>query len=84
MMQSTGQTGRHSAQPSERSFHIESPRLDEVRVNLDPTRFDFRLLGARWVITPRYQAESLAGNRSLAPVTEVPASSDYALHHVLP
>ena len=72
------------AQPSERSFHIESPRLDEVRVNLDPTRFDFRLLGARWVITPRYQAESLAGNRSLAPVTEVPASSDYALHHVLP
>lgn len=70
------------AQPAERTFSIESPRLDEVRVNLDPSRFDFRLLGARWVVTPVVNVEALAANGSLEPLPGLSGSAGVALYRV--
>ena len=70
------------AQPGGRTFSIESPRLDEVRVELDPSRFDFRLLGARWVITPAANAEALVSNGSLEPVPALSGSAGVALYRV--
>ena len=69
-------------QPPERTRRIESPRLDEVRVHLDPARFDFRLLGARWVVMPVEQAQRLAANASLERVPEVGAAVGAALFRV--
>jgi len=63
---------------------IESPRLDEVRLTLDPARFDFRLLGARQVLLPATQAELLAPNPTLARVPIAEASAPYALFQVVP
>jgi hypothetical protein len=51
-----------------RPYRIESPRLDEVRLTLDPERFDFRLLGADYVLLPRAGSDGLQGNASLQPV----------------
>lgn len=63
---------------------IESPRLDEVRLTLDPARFDFGLLGARQVLLPATQAELLAPNPTLARVPIAEASAPYALFQVVP
>jgi hypothetical protein len=50
-----------------RSYRIDSPRLDEVRVTLDPARFDFRLTGGEAVLTGAKDALALAGNATLQP-----------------
>ena len=71
-------------QPAERTYRIESPRLDEVRVYLDPRRFDFSLLDARWVIIPAARAQGLAGNASIERVAGVGADIGAALYRVLP
>ena len=56
--------------------------IDEVRVNLDPSRFDFRLLGARWVVTPVVNVEALAANGSLEPLPGLSGSAGVALYRV--
>ena len=71
-------------QPGAATFAIESPRLDEVRLWLDPVRFDFRLLGARQVLLPAMQARQLADNPTLARVAMEDASAPYALFNVRP
>ncbi|MFD2378072.1 hypothetical protein ACFSTJ_12175 [Ottowia pentelensis] len=63
---------------------IESPRLDEVRVTLDPALFDFRLLGARWVIMPAADGTRVARNSTLARVATGDGSAPYALFLVQP
>jgi len=50
-----------------RSYRIDSPRLDEVRVTLDPARFDFRLTGGETVLAGARDARALAGNATLKP-----------------
>lgn len=50
------------------AHQIDSQRLDAVRVTLDPGRFDFRLLGAAWVLTAEATAAALASNTSLQKV----------------
>ena len=52
----------------EAAYRIESPRLDEVRVTFDPARFDFRLLGARFVLAPPRDRAALAANATLSRV----------------
>lgn len=47
------------------TYRIETPRLDEVRVVLDPVRFNFRLLGAQSVLASPQDLQHLAGNASL-------------------
>ena len=60
---------------------IESPRLDEVRVNLDPERFDFRLLGAKAVLLTPAEGKKLRGNRGL---TLQKATGQWELFRILP
>lgn len=48
-----------------RSYRIDSPRLDEVRVTLDPARFDFRLTGGEAVLAGSVDAQILAANAGL-------------------
>ncbi len=68
------------------SQQIQSPRLDEVRVTLEPTRFDFRALGARWVIMPAADGARVAGNPTLARIAtgDGAAATPYALFAVKP
>jgi hypothetical protein len=68
----------------EASYAIESPRFDAVRVRLDPARFDFRKLGARFVLLHGHEAQRLAGNASLARVTTIAVDAPYALFQVQP
>jgi hypothetical protein len=65
-------------------YVIESPRLDEVVVRFDPARFDFRRLGARFVLLPSSEAGRLSDNTSLARVAAIEASAPYALFRVQP
>ena len=65
-------------------YAIESPRLDEVLVKFDPTRFDFRRLGARFVLLPADRADRLTDNASLARVTSLATGAPYALFRVQP
>lgn len=64
-------------------FRIESPRLDEVRLWLDPARFDFARLGVRHVLLPASQAQALTTNPSLQQTT-LPSDTSYALFAVRP
>ena len=68
-------------QPPDTTHSIESPRLDEVRVNLDPERFDFRLLGANAVLLTPAEGSKLRGNRGL---TLQKATGQWELFRVLP
>jgi hypothetical protein len=65
-------------------YAIELQRLDEVRVRFDPARFDFRRLGARFVLLPAGEAERLTDNTSLARVTAIKPDAPYALFQVQP
>lgn len=47
------------------SYQLDSPRLDEVRISLDPDRFDFRLLHAGMVIASPADGAKLRNNPSL-------------------
>lgn len=69
---------------SGRPYRIESPRLDEVRVTMDPRRFDFRLLGARFVLAPRAGSDALRDNSTLQPVAEADGADGHVLLEVLP
>ena len=60
-------------------WRIESPRLDEVRVALDPVRFDFRLLDARFVLARPHGADGLLRNATLAPVAQTSGADGYLL-----
>ena len=72
-------------QPDGAGFALESPRLDEVRLTLDPVRFDFRLLGARHVLAPAGHTAELSANPSLTPVHGgADAARGYALFLVRP
>jgi hypothetical protein len=48
--------------PGEPAYRIQSPRLDEVLLTLDPARFDFRLLGTRMVLANPHDGAALTGN----------------------
>ena len=50
---------------AEATHRIETPRLDEVRVTLDPARFDFRQLGAQTVLAAPKDRAALDANPSL-------------------
>ena len=50
---------------AEATHRIETPRLDEVRVTLDPARFDFRRLGAQTVLAAPKDRAALDANTSL-------------------
>ncbi len=69
------------ANDMEEAYRIDSPRLDEVRVTLHPTRFDFRLLGAQAAWMPRLSAAAVAGNRGLRVAH---AEREWTLFEVLP
>lgn len=62
-------------------FRIDAPRLDEVRVTLDPARFDFRLLGGRWVLAGAKDGDALKDNASLK---ATPSAPDWTLFAVQP
>lgn len=53
------------ALPAGETFRIESPRLDEVVLGIDPQRFDFRLAGAAFVLANADDAKLLAGHPGL-------------------
>ncbi|MCB2071539.1 MAG: hypothetical protein KDF67_18915, partial [Ottowia sp.] len=63
----------------EDTFRIVSPRLDEVRVSFDPGRFDFRRLGARYLLVPTAQAAGLEANASVRRVPAVDGEGGYLL-----
>lgn len=48
-----------------KTFQIDAPNLDQVRVSLDPVRFDFNQLGASHVLTTPEYAHAMAPNPSL-------------------
>jgi hypothetical protein len=54
--------------PEDRTFQIDSPQLDRVRVTMDPRRFDFRKLGATHVLTSPETASRLISNPSVRSV----------------
>lgn len=47
------------------TYRIDSPRLDEVRVTLDPKRFNFDLLNAQAVLVNLQSGGALDGNPTL-------------------
>lgn len=63
------------------AFRIDSPRLDEVRVTIDPARFDFRLLGGASVLANARDSDALSGNSTLKTSRSTP---DWTLFAVLP
>ena len=62
------------------SYVLENPRLDEVRVSLDPNQFDFRLLGAKAVLLNPTDGQKLRNNAGLALVG---ATEQWELFRVL-
>ena len=63
------------------AHRIDSPRLDEVVVTLDPARFDFRLLDSAFVLAPPRDANALQANPSLERVGA--GEEGYALYRVV-
>jgi len=63
------------------SYQLDSPRLDEVRISIDPDRFDFRRLHAAMVIATPVDGLKLRGNPSL---TLTKATDQWELFRVLP
>ena len=66
--------------PHGTSYTLESPRLDEVRVNIDPDQFDFRLLGTTAVLLAPSDGMKLRSNAS---VTLVKMTDQWVLFKVL-
>ncbi len=66
--------------PPGMSYLLENPRLDEVRVSLDPNQFDFRLLGAKAVLLNPTDGRKIRNN---AGVALVGASEQWELFRVL-
>ena len=61
-------------------YLLENPRLDEVRVSLDPNQFDFKLLGARAVLLKPADGLRIRNNPSVALVV---ATEQWELFRVL-
>ena len=68
-------------QDAGQGFRIDSPRLDEVRVSLDPGHFDFRLTGGEAVLASTRDAQALDRNGTLKPVY---VAANWTLFSVLP
>ena len=66
--------------PPGTNYFLENPRLDEVRVSLDPDRFDFRLLGATAVLLSPAGGRSVRSNPAL---TLVKATGQWELFRVV-
>lgn len=66
--------------PPGTSYVLENPRLDEVRVSLDPDQFDFRLLGAKAVLLNPKDGRKIRNN---ARVALVGATEQWELFRVL-
>jgi hypothetical protein len=66
--------------PSGPGYVLESPRLDEVRVSVDPDRFDFRLLGAKAVLVSPADGKMIRSNSGLRLLKE---TDQWALFQVL-
>ena len=60
---------------------LESPRLDEVRVFVDPAQFDFRRLGAKAILVTPQDGKKI---RLSARVALVKATDQWALFKILP
>ncbi len=69
---------QYGAQP----YAIDSPRLDEVRLTMDPARFDFRLLDADFVLAPTHGSDALSSNSTLESVVPAQAAGGYVLLRV--
>lgn len=63
------------------AYQLSTPRLDEVRLTLDPARFDFQLLGADKVLAPAEQAAALDTNPTLRTLA---MDGAWALYQVWP
>lgn len=63
----------------QKPYQLVTPRLDEVRLILDPARFDFGLLDASMLIAPAQQSPQLNANPSLRAVKIQPP---WALYYV--
>jgi len=63
------------------AYKIESPRLDEVIVMMDPQRFDFRLLKGQAVLGAARDAAALQQNASLRVAK---TTAGWTLFEVLP
>jgi hypothetical protein len=66
-------------QEAGRGYRIESPRLDEVRVTLDPERFDFHLTGGEAVLAGTADAQALGRNPTLKHSRSTPAWTLFTL-----
>lgn len=66
--------------PMGQDFQIDSQRLDMVRVTVDPTRFDFKKLGATHILTLPEKAPQLLFNTT---IREVAATNEWALFKVV-
>ena len=66
--------------PEGTSHRIDSPRLDEVRVTLDPRRFDFQTLGADAVLAAPEEAAALSENAGLQ---QVARHSEWTLYRIV-
>lgn len=64
------------------AHRIDSPRLDEVVVTLDPARFDFSLLDSAFVLAPLTDAGRLRANATLMQVET--ASAGHVLYRIVP
>jgi len=58
---------------------IDSPRLDEVHLSVDPVRFDFRLAGAGFVLANAGDAALLAANPRLRVAAAQPGWTLFAV-----
>lgn len=63
---------------------LESPRLDEVRVFIDPEQFDFRRLGAKAILVAPEDGEKIRASTRLPQLTLLNATPDWELFKVLP
>lgn len=66
--------------PPGTNYLVENPRLDEVRVSLDPDRFDFRLLGAKAVLVSPSDGKRVRSNPAL---TLVKATGQWEMFRVV-
>ena len=63
------------------AYRIDSPRLDEVVVTIDPARFDFRLLDSAFILAPPRDAAALQANPGLVRI-DANGADGFALFRV--
>ena len=67
--------------PHGTSYVIENPRLDEVRVGLDPEQFDFRLLGAKVVLLNPKDGRKIRNHTGLTLIRATEQWELFRVHH---